>query len=103
VKCIKNGIKELHPSKYGWKGVCLSVCLSDLERKLNYSGCTTTDLYKNFQDQLRLVQVIFGWGSQISQPLWYSPGPKQPLSSKSIYSLSLYPTKGDIPFWKPQD
>ncbi len=29
-----------------------------------------------FQDQYNSVQVIFGQGSQISQPPWYSPGPK---------------------------
>jgi len=55
-KVSKNGIKELHPSKYGWKGVCLS----DLERKLNYSGCTATELDKIFRTSPDLYKSFLG-------------------------------------------
>ncbi len=100
-KVSKNGIKELHPSKYGWKGVCLSLCLSDLERKLNSSGCTATELDKIFRTSTDLYKSFLGGVLRSASLYGTALGQKQPLSSKSIYSLSLYPTEGDIPFWKP--
>ncbi len=82
VKGTKRALKNCL-SVCGWEGMCLSVCVSVLQKKLNNG---TDGTWQNFQDQSNSVQVIFGRGSQISWPPGYNPGTKITCFNK-IYLL----------------
>ncbi len=51
--------------------VYLSVCLSIFKSWITFDGMKGS--WRNFQDQSNSAQVIFGRGSQISQPQGYGP------------------------------
>ncbi len=80
-KVSKKGIKNLPICI--WMGERVSVCPSSRKSWITFDGINSSRW--NFQHQSNFGQVIFLRGCQTSRPSGYSPGPKWPVSRKSVF------------------